>query len=77
MEFHRDMGVSINEGSPNGWFIWKPIKMDDLGAQVPILQETSILLSQIRVFYRDLHNIITKIRIYGIRWDNQWENHRN
>ena len=38
------MGVSINGGTPSGWFIMekKPIKMDDLG--VPLFQETSIYI---------------------------------
>jgi hypothetical protein len=37
-----DMGVSINGGTPNGWFIMDhPIKKDDLG--VPLFYETYIL----------------------------------
>ena len=37
-------GVSINGGTPNGWFINEnPLKMHDLGnLGVPLFQETSI-----------------------------------
>ena len=46
---HFDMGVSINEGTQNGWFTMEnPIKMDDLG--VPQFQETSISFSFAKIY---------------------------
>ena len=40
-----DVGISIDRGYPNGWFVWENlITMDDLG--VPPLMEAPILDGQ-------------------------------